>query len=1186
MSSSPIFPPTAHWRRARSGNARFAQGIDETSPDEALEIAKRRRQDSRARLDYGALPRIPRNKVSSSIGLPSWLRCKPSRDAFGGALSPWQQSLLRTALLAGAIACIGAPILAAVSSGYVAVHYVVAVVCGIWQVVALLRRWEGRRTVAIAYVAQLFVLIAATGFHSAWNPTVVVSLCYLVVAGGLLLGHRAVYVIVGCSFVALELGAIGVHFGLHRVPLTGAYDPRNAGNWLRLSIVVLTLVSAAAWVLRFAVGAAGKAAASAQGALRTAHEQRLAAERLRPARMEQERRIRDSQKLQMVAQLGDGFAHVLNNLLTVVHCACEDLKRASSHVAVKEAATSIRDASVECAARTRELLSLSRPHAAEAASVRLDEFIASLQPVLSARTRSNVAIAFDIEPACPVRMPPSWAEQIVTNLLLNAEQAMPDGGMVRVATRTLASDQRHGASRVGARQGAYAALIVTDDGVGVTEDIAERACEPFFSTKSRAKHAGLGLTLVHDMVRQLGGTIQLRALEKGTQVTIELPSAEDNLPPERSSFADWPSRKGGDGRYGSDDCETAPLPRVSEGDSQAVPGTATERSTTNSGAAASHGQGQPARLSSSVGEGSCVVPDVDAPFRDWRVKALNEFITIEIVGAAFLTAVMAASLRGLFPIVGGGSVVCLLLLVRVIRRCTYDIRLWMTLSVTLGLAVLAVARGSYLGPTAVGGLVLAVFIASVFGSPLATVLSCIAVALGLGLSGWLWSTGHVDAPLDEYVGDSAVNWARIAFVMPTIASVVGAAVLRVFSLVESHVAALRSAREELERSRETYQAETDAILKLEEARSRSARVEAGGRLTGMIAHDLNNSMACILGWAEYLSVVKQPEHEGEALKAIVQSADYAETLVQQMQRHSDVVHRGESIDAGRLLARARPMLEATVQQRRSDEIALELRCDEGCFVEIREHSLRRLLLNLLSNARDACGTKGRTCSVNLARCGGEVVLSVSDDGCGIDADTRARLFEPFFTTKGKHGTGLGLHSVAEIVRGTGGRIDVGSEPGVGTCVTIRWPLALPTPQPEAASVPMVQCQGAERVLLADDNDSVRRLLGQGLVRAGYSVVEARDGDEAILAVETMGPFDALCTDAVMPGSPITELIRRFAVRYPDRPRVVISGYLPEELSTQLAEYPGTIVLAKPFTHVQLVSTLSGGLTARVEVTDG
>ena len=218
-----------------------------------------------------------------------------------------------------------------------------------------------------------------------------------------------------------------------------------------------------------------------------------------------------------------------------------------------------------------------------------------------------------------------------------------------------------------------------------------------------------------------------------------------------------------------------------------------------------------------------------------------------------------------------------------------------------------------------------------------------------------------------------------------------------------------------------------------------------------------------------------------------------------------------------------------------------------------------------------------TCEVTIA-CSGEIVeVVVKDDGCGMDEATRARVFESFFTTKGAHGTGLGLYSVAVTARAAGGAVDVWSRPQQGTRVTLKLPRA--RRGRAIASQPETRARsGAQgRVLLAEDEPRVRRLLRRSLERAGFDVAEAADGDEAAALLGEPPPFDALCVDAIMPGRPTADVIETFRARSPTRPVLLMSGYLPGEIGEAMMSQPEITFVHKPFTGSALARVLANRL---------
>jgi CheY-like chemotaxis protein len=196
------------------------------------------------------------------------------------------------------------------------------------------------------------------------------------------------------------------------------------------------------------------------------------------------------------------------------------------------------------------------------------------------------------------------------------------------------------------------------------------------------------------------------------------------------------------------------------------------------------------------------------------------------------------------------------------------------------------------------------------------------------------------------------------------------------------------------------------------------------------------------------------------------------------------------------------------------------------------------------------------------------MLGVSDNGCGMDELIKIRLFEPFFTTKAKgKGTGLGLATVHGIIEQTGGHIAVDSERGHGTSFKVYLPQE--TANGEAVALHSVQVQatqGRETVLVVEDEDGIRHLAREFLERCGYTVLEARDGDEALRLGETYpSPIHLMVTDVIMPQMSGPNLAERVALLRPDLKVLYMSGYTDDAIIQYGGLGQGTAFLQKPFT---------------------
>ena len=326
-----------------------------------------------------------------------------------------------------------------------------------------------------------------------------------------------------------------------------------------------------------------------------------------------------------------------------------------------------------------------------------------------------------------------------------------------------------------------------------------------------------------------------------------------------------------------------------------------------------------------------------------------------------------------------------------------------------------------------------------------------------------------------------------------------------------------------------------------------------GQLAGGIAHDFNNLLFIILNYAGMLEESLVSDEAKDDVRMIGQAATSATDLVRQLLAFSrrEAV-KPKVIDVARLVTTLQKLLQRTV----GPEIDLVLEItDHADHVLIDPSQLEQILMNLVVNARDAIAGHGRV-TVRIGATERCATIEVIDTGSGMSAEVAARVFEPYFTTKalGK-GTGLGLATVHGIVQHVGGEITVASEVGRGT--TFR--IALPTTDlaPEIVRALAAGPVARGRVLLVDDDDQLRRLTERMLRTAGYHVVPAASGPDAI-AEARREPFDILLTDMVMPGMSGRDLARELVREHPQLRVIFMSGY---DAGNPLPDWQ---FIAKPF----------------------
>jgi two-component system, cell cycle sensor histidine kinase and response regulator CckA len=384
---------------------------------------------------------------------------------------------------------------------------------------------------------------------------------------------------------------------------------------------------------------------------------------------------------------------------------------------------------------------------------------------------------------------------------------------------------------------------------------------------------------------------------------------------------------------------------------------------------------------------------------------------------------------------------------------------------------------------------------------------------------------------------------------------------------------------------------------LEAQLRQSQKMEAIGSLAGGIAHDFNNLLIAIAGYGE-LALAAVPAGHDELASDITEmlaAGERARQLIRQLLAFSrkqvlqprvldlnDTVSSMQSI-LGRLLG------ENVELVTNLDPRLGQTNADPG--------QLEQVLLNLCINARDAMPGGGRlvieTLNADLdeefatthvgARAGTCVALRVSDTGHGMDAETQSRVFEPFFTTKDGRGTGLGLSTAYGIVKQSDGYIWCDSEPGSGTTFTVYLPrFEAAAPVAESEPVEPLEAGGTEIVLLAEDEQVVRRLVKEMLERLGYSVLVASNGAEALERLEEHeGRVDLLLTDVVMPGMSGRELAGVVRRRCPDARVLFMSGYAEDAVASHGVLQPGAQLLEKPFTATSLGAKVRAVLDAAV-----
>ncbi len=399
---------------------------------------------------------------------------------------------------------------------------------------------------------------------------------------------------------------------------------------------------------------------------------------------------------------------------------------------------------------------------------------------------------------------------------------------------------------------------------------------------------------------------------------------------------------------------------------------------------------------------------------------------------------------------------------------------------------------------------------------------------------------------------------------------------------------------------EARRAEAERASLAEQLRQ-AQKMESVGLLAGGVAHDLNNLLMPILGYAD---VLREGEPAGsprrEMLAEIWQAAGRARDLVRQLLTFSRrQVLELTTVDLAAVVRSFRKILRATIREEIEIEAVLP---PEPLLVRADPVQIEQVLLNLAVNAQDAMSAASadrHVLAIAVKGQGESVILTVSDTGVGMSPEALRRAFEPFFTTKapGK-GTGLGLSTVYGIVMQHGGQISVSSTPGKGTAFRILFPRVAASGagatggagaagaagrEQAAGSRQAIRAPwataGTERVLLVEDEEAVRELSRIMLEREGYRVIACGGGEEALAAARAH-PIDILVTDVIMAGMNGRDLADMLLRERPGMPVLFTSGYTDDVIARHGIRESGTHFLSKPYTPRELAARIRALLDGR------
>ncbi len=433
-------------------------------------------------------------------------------------------------------------------------------------------------------------------------------------------------------------------------------------------------------------------------------------------------------------------------------------------------------------------------------------------------------------------------------------------------------------------------------------------------------------------------------------------------------------------------------------------------------------------------------------------------------------------------------------------------------------------------------------------------------------------------------------WVRTTSVTIVVWTLLGVVVTSVIAHIERAAEKERAALLDL-RAEEARRAQAEGERhQAERAAFQAQKLELVGSLASGVAHDFNNVLGVVQGWA---SLALKPGADAGMRTAAAEAIDSAARQGAALARQLLALgRRGVRTVTS---CRMHDEVESSIQALRwvlPEEVELTLDQEGEAWIDADKSEIQQLVFNLVINARDAMPTGGRlsvttgieSWSEPRTVVGGQLppgqwaFLAVRDTGTGMSPEVQSQIFAPFFTTKANgKGTGLGLWTVLGIIKASGGGLLVETQLGVGTSFRVYFSArSVGAPTAVLRDAPILPGRGrSARILVLEDREPLSRLIREVLASWGHDVMTVARGNEALTVLrKSHAPFDLLCTDAVVPGTPAREVIEAFERAHPSAPVLIVSGYVDEELTRRGIEQGRYRLLRKPFQPEDLAATVA------------
>jgi signal transduction histidine kinase/CheY-like chemotaxis protein len=434
-------------------------------------------------------------------------------------------------------------------------------------------------------------------------------------------------------------------------------------------------------------------------------------------------------------------------------------------------------------------------------------------------------------------------------------------------------------------------------------------------------------------------------------------------------------------------------------------------------------------------------------------------------------------------------------------------------------------------------------------------------------------------------------WLRSGILLAVFGITSASAVASTITRLDKESKELRASLDRETAQRKALELAATEKAKIRETLAEAQRVEALGRLASGVAHDFNNSLTIITNSAEIAQLQKDNPEELQRFLFLIKK-----TALEAAKMTSSLLAIGRKDPSKKETACISQIIEKlneNLLRLLPEDIRLIINASPAGSVYIDTNQFERSILNLVINAKDAIKQDGEIevgCSLvesDKSAAGNsiqEVLVYVKDNGVGMAAEVRDRIFEPFFTTKKSgSGVGLGMALLKSLVNEAQGRIEIKSELGMGTTVSIYLPISdadVTQKLLENASIDQpLLCPFNARILLVEDNPDVLATCSETLARNGHKITTAANGDDALeIVLNQELQFDLLCIDGVIPGVSSGEIINQVQLLRPTTRIVVCSGYIEEELVLRGIRAGELAYIAKPYSNEHFLNLISQELT--------